>query len=88
MKYTVLISDDAVISLEKMDKDMAARIYSWMKKNLVDCSNPRRIGKALTGDHAGNWRYRVGDYRILARILDDVVEIHVIEIGHRRNVYN
>ena len=49
---------------------------------------PRRMGKALTGDFKGAWRYRLGDYRIIAEIHDDTLTILVITIGNRKNVYD
>ena len=88
MTYHVIISQDVIDTLKKMDRPMAARIYSWIGKNLEGCTNPRRVGKALQGNHAGEWRYRVGDYRILARIEDEVVIIFIIEIGHRSKIYD
>lgn len=63
-------------------------IMNWIKKNLLDCTNPRIHGKALTGDFSGIWRYRVGDYRILAEIRDDEVVIILMETGHRREIYD
>ena len=88
MKYKVIFSQEAIDFLKKMDRSMAARIYSWVGKNLEGCTNPRRIGKALVGNHSGEWRYRVGDYRLLAKIEDEIVTIFIIEIGHRSNVYD
>ena len=88
MSYRVMLSEEAVACLRKIDKAMAARIYSWIGKNLEGCTNPRRIGKALKGNHSGEWRYRVGDYRLLARIEDEVITIYIFEIGHRSNVYD
>lgn len=88
MSYRVMLSEEAVAYLRKIDKAMAVRIYSWIGKNLEGCTNPRRIGKALKGNHSGEWRYRVGDYRLLARIEDEVITIYIFEIGHRSNVYD
>ena len=88
MSYRVMLSEEAVSYLRKIDKAMPARIYSWIGKNLEGCTNPRRIGKALKGNHSGEWRYRVGDYRLLARIEDEVITIYIFEIGHRSNVYD
>ena len=88
MTYQVIFSQDAIDTLKKMDRPMAARVYSWIGKNLEGCTNPRRTGKALQGNHAGEWRYRIGDYRILAKIEDEAVTIFIIEIGHRSNVYD
>ena len=90
MTYHVEYSDEAKKSLLKMKKKdpmEALRIYNWIGKNLEDCEDPRRTGKALTGQFKGSWRYRVGDYRILAEIHDDVLIILLIDIGHRSTVY-
>ena len=87
MKYRVEYTAKAEKTLARMDKQTSARIYAWIGKNLVDCEEPRMFGKALTGNLAGLWRYRVGDYRIIARIKDREVIISVIDIGHRSNVY-
>ena len=91
MTCQVEYSDDARKSLLKMKKKNpmeALRIYNWIGKNLVNCDDPRRIGKALTGQFKGSWRYRVGNYRILAEIHDDKLIILLIEIGHRSTAYD
>ena len=56
---------------------------------MARASNPRASGKALTGSKLGNfWRWRVGDYRIIAPdIQDRTVTVLVVRIGHRREVY-
>lgn len=87
MAYRVGYSSKALKQLRKMDKFDAALITSWIGKHLDGIDDPRRIGKALVADHAGEWRYRVGDYRILCVIQDDVLLIEVITIGHRRSAY-
>lgn len=74
--------------MEKRDPMEALRIFNWIGKNLVDCDDPRRTGKALTGQFKGSWRYRVGNYRILAEIHDDELIILVIDIGHRSTAYD
>lgn len=74
-------------TLEKMDKFTKRIILEWIEKNLVGCSNPRLHGKALSANRAGQWRYRVGDYRIIAKIEDNKLIILVIAIGHRREIY-
>lgn len=53
-----------------------------------ETDNPRLHGKALTGDLKGLWRYRIGDYRLLADINDFELVIIAIDIGHRREIYN
>jgi mRNA interferase RelE/StbE len=67
---------------------MAKRLLEFMDERVVPKSNPRSIGHALTGPMKGAyWRYRVGDYRIICEIQDDVLCVLVIEIGHRKEVY-
>ena len=62
-------------------------IRTWIEKNLINTENPRIKGKALTSDLKGLWRYRVGDYRILADIQDDKIVILILDIGHRSKIY-
>jgi len=87
VKYTVTFTKEALKQLRKMDKATAALILGWIRKNLEGCENPRIHGKGLTANRSGQWRYRVGDYRIIAEIYDDNVVILVLNIGHRRDVY-
>lgn len=85
--YQVVFTDKALKVLKKLDRSVSRMLLAWIKKNLEGCDNPRIHGKALTGDHAGRWRYRVGDYRIMAEISDDTITIYVVNIGHRKNIY-
>lgn len=88
MKWHVIVSKEAMKQLKKMDKHTAALLTGWMRKNLEGCENPRLHGKALTANRTGQWRYRVGDYRILAELQDERVVILVIRVGHRRDIYD
>lgn len=85
--YQVVFTDKALKVLKKLDRSVSRMLLAWIKKNLEGCDNPRIHGKALTGNHAGRWRYRVGDYRIMAEISDDTITIYVVNIGHRKNIY-
>lgn len=87
MAYRVVYSDVALKSLKKLDRPVAALIIGYIDKNLEGCTDPRTLGKPLSNNHRGKWRYRVGDYRILALIEDETVQITVIQIGHRSIVY-
>ena len=77
----------AVWKVVLIDILTAALILGWVRKNLEGTDDPRRHGKALTGNLGGRWRYRVGDYRLLARIDDGRVLILVLHVGHRREIY-
>ena len=87
MKFKVKFTETALKELKKLDKHTASLILGWIRKNLEDCENPRAHGKALTANHSGEWRYRVGDYRILAEIQDEEIIILVLTVGHRRDIY-
>ena len=87
MKYCVEFTKEALKQLKKLEPSIAALIIGWLRKNIDNCDNPRIHGKALSSNRKGQWRYRVGDYRILAEIEDDKVRILIISIGHRSDIY-
>lgn len=87
MKYRVELTERAKKTIKKLDKYTAKMILSWLIKNLEGCENPRSHGKGLAANRSGQWRYRIGDYRLIADIQDDKVLILVLEIGHRRDIY-
>lgn len=88
MKYKVEFTDLALKQLKKLDKHTAMLITAWLRKNLEGCENPRIHGKGLIANRSGQWRYRIGDYRVIADIQDDRVLILVLSIGHRRDIYS
>jgi mRNA interferase RelE/StbE len=88
MSYRVKYDKRADRQLEKMDAGTRRLLLAYIDSKLDGIENPRSLGKALSGDHAGQWRYRVGSYRILAEIRDAEVTIYIFKIAHRRNVYN
>lgn len=73
--------------LKKLDRTAAAGIVRKLQQDLDATDDPRAFGKALVGEWSGFWRYRIGDYRAIARIEDAVVTVVVIEVAHRREVY-
>lgn len=87
MNYKVEYTQQAVKELKKLDNQTRKLILAWIEKNLVDCDNPRQHGKGLTANHSGQWRYRVGNYRLLAEISDSTITILILTIGHRSTVY-
>jgi len=88
MKYRVQLNNQAIKDLKKLDRHQAKIIISWIEKNLQGCENPRLFGKPLGYGKAGEWRYRIGAYRIIADIQDNIVTIEIINVGHRREVYD
>ena len=88
MKYKVVFSENALKKLKKSDKHISALIIGWIDKNLEGTSNPRQHGKALIANKTGQWRYRIGDYRAICEIQDSKITILVLEVGHRRSIYD
>ncbi len=72
---------------KKLDRYTQRMIKGWIEKNLQDCQNPRLRGKGLTANRSGQWRYRIGDYRLLCQIDDGKLVILALSVGHRREVY-
>ncbi len=58
-----------------------------MDERIAPFDTPRQTGKPLKGPLGELWRYRVGDYRIICDIRDEVVTVLVLQIGNRREVY-
>lgn len=87
MIYKVEFTSRALKELKKLDKHTATLILGWVRKNLENCENPRLHGKALTANRSDEWRYRVGDYRLLAKIDDGKITILILNVGHRRDIY-
>jgi mRNA interferase RelE/StbE len=87
MGYDVDYSQQAIKELKKLDKHIRKQIIAWIDTNLVGIKNPRLIGKALSANHKGKWRYRVGDYRLLVEIQEARLVIFLLEVGHRKEIY-
>jgi mRNA interferase RelE/StbE len=73
--------------IKKIDRLSAARILDYMDE-VAALENPRARGRALIRDLRGFWRYRIGDYRVIAEIHDSDLVIIGVEVGHRRSIYN
>ena len=84
MKYNVELSDRFKREFKKLDKYPQKIIRSWIDKNLVGTENPRQYGKGLTANRSGQWRYRIGDYRLICQIEDSELIILALSVGHRR----
>lgn len=87
MKYRIITTDKFDKAFKKLDRQTQKIIKTWIEKNLVGCENPRVHGKGLTANRSGQWRYRVGDYRILADIQDNELILVFVDVGHRSRIY-
>lgn len=88
MAWKIELDPGAERELSKLDPPVARRILGFLHDRLATLEDPRSIGEALKGSTLGTfWKYRVGDYRIIASIEDNEVFILVVRIGNRRDVY-
>ena len=85
--WRVAFDRAAVRDLRKLGSEAERLILRYLRERISGSDDPRRFGHALTGDRRGLWRYRVGDYRIVASIEDNHFVVLVVTIGHRREVY-
>lgn len=72
---------------KKLDRYTQRMLKAWIEKHLIGCSDPRQTGKGLTANRSGQWRYRIGDYRMICLIEDDRLVILALSIGHRKDIY-
>lgn len=88
MAWSIDLDPRAKHELNRLDPQDARRINRFLNERVASLENPRSIGEALKGTELGElWKYRVGDYRIIASIEDKRVRIVVVRIGNRREVY-
>ena len=88
MAWRIEFDPAAVDDLKALDRPVQQRILSVLRKRIAPLEDPRAIAQALRGsDLGGFWKYRVGDYRLICRIEDEIIRILVLRVGHRREVY-
>lgn len=87
MPWAVELADGAVKALDKLDAKARQRIQRFIEQILHGADNPRQWGKALTGNYAGLWRYRIGDYRLVCQLQDTRLVVLVVLVARRDKVY-
>ena len=84
-RYRLIITPKALKQLRKLHPENTRRVRAFIDQRIQGTTDPRRFGKPLTNSEF--WSYRVGEYRILAHIQDEVLVIHVVDLAHRREIY-
>jgi len=88
MAWTVEFDPSAEKELDKLSHQQAKRILKFLFERVSYLDDPRSIGEALKGSRFNNlWKYRVGDYRIITSLEDNIARILVVKIGDRKEVY-
>ena len=85
-RWSVETTDQFDRDYKKLDRPVQRRVMAYLEE-VGTLDDPRQRGKALTANHAGVWRYRVSDYRVLVQIIDGTLTVLALRIGHRRDVY-
>lgn len=85
-RWSLETTDQFDRDFKGLDRAVQRRVLAYLR-DIEGLDDPRQRGKGLTANHAGVWRYRVGDYRILAQFIDNTLTVVALRVGHRRDVY-
>ena len=88
MAWQIEFDESAKKELAKLDRQVARRLIEFLKNRVLNQRDPRSVGQALRGSTLGEfWKYRVGDFRIIASIQDDRMIVLVLRVGNRSDIY-
>jgi mRNA interferase RelE/StbE len=87
LAWTVEFHPDAAKELKRLDRRVAARLVKTLETRIAPLDDPRSLGAPLKGEHESYWRWRIGDYRVIARIEDARITILIVRVAHRREAY-
>lgn len=85
--WIIEYDEKAARELVKLDREAARRIKKYLDERIATEDDPRRFGEGLTENLAGLWKYRIGDFRVIADIQDDRIVVLIVRIAHRRRIY-
>ena len=86
MAYKVSLDRKAEEDFSKLDKAVQRRLFKYMKR-IEERDDPRTLGEQLQDNLSAYWKFRVGDYRLIAEIIDERVTVLMLVVAHRREVY-
>jgi len=86
--WKLLTSKNFDKQIKTLDRETQQLILAFLKKRVIIAENPRILAKPLSGSLRGYWRFRVGDYRIIADIQEEVLTIVALDLGYRKEIYN
>ena len=88
MVWAIEFDEAAKKELAKLDRQVARRLLDFLTQRVISLKDPRSVGQALKGSKLGEfWKYRVGEFRIIANIQDQKMIILVLRVGNRREIY-
>lgn len=84
MVYTLKYRPAALRQLQKLDKKVQARL----KPKITELANqPRPHGYLKLQGFENRYRIRVGDYRVIYEIYDDILQVLIVKVGPRKDIY-
>lgn len=86
MTWRIKWDDRARKELRALDHTVQKKILRYIRERTTN--NPRDFGRCLVGDKLGLWRYRVDDYRVICQIEEHILTVLVLEVGHRKEIYD
>ena len=87
MTWKIEWDDRARKELRKLDSPVQREVLKYLRTRIAKSKNPRVFGQSLSGNKAGLWRYRVGNYRIICKIEDKALVVLILGVGHRKEIY-
>ena len=88
MVWQIEFDESAKKELAKLERQVARRLIDFLKNRVLNLRDPRSVGQALRGSTLGEfWKYRVGDFRIIASIQDERMIVLVLRVGNRSDIY-
>ncbi len=87
MGWKIEWDERAAKEIKKLDRPVQQRIIRYLRHRVIGDGEPRSTGKALKGNKAEIWSYRLGDYRVLCHIEDEALAVLVLAVGHRKEIY-
>ena len=87
MVWKIEFERHALKELKSLGRPASMRVLKTLEMRIAQLPDPRELGDPLVGEWSGYWRYRIGDYRVIAKFYDEVMVVSVVKIGHRREVY-
>ena len=88
MSWVVVWDEAALRDMKSLPRQIQERVFTYFDERIIPAEHPRQFGKGLSGNKSGLWRYRVGDYRILCNLIDNKLELEILAVGHRKDVYD
>jgi len=87
LAWTASFDPRALKELENLDRIAQKRVVAYVQTRVLERGKPRDLGKPLTGDKAGLWRYRIGDLRLICRLDDEAQRVLILRVAHRKEAY-